>query len=171
MGRKLPTEQDSNPKVYALRLFASNEVVAKSKFWYHLRRQLKTKAAQGQILAVNKIYEKRPNHVKTFGIVLRYQELEFITCTNNTEIFHSTVLSVNFIWKWLVITEPQEILFLSLELLFLTKKMILEDLNPTSSEIMLFNSQFLEQSQEPATKDTELSSKQLDQEHSDNDYQ
>jgi large subunit ribosomal protein L18Ae len=73
MGRKLPTEQDPNPKVYALRLFAQNEVVAKSKFWYHLRRQLKTKAAQGQILSVNKIFERRPNHVKTFGIVLRYQ--------------------------------------------------------------------------------------------------
>lgn len=73
MGRKLPTEQDPTPKVYALRLFAPNEVVAKSKFWYHLRRQLKTKAAQGQILSVNKIYEKRANHVKTFGIVLRYQ--------------------------------------------------------------------------------------------------
>jgi hypothetical protein len=98
-------------------------------------------------------------------------ELEFITCTNNTEIFHSTVLSVNFIWKWLVITEPQEILFLSLELLFLTKKMISEDLNLPSSEIIPFNSPFLEQFQEPATKDTELSSKALDQEHSDNDYQ
>ena len=53
MGRKLPTEQDPNPKVYALRLFAPNEVVAKSKFWYHLRRLLKTKSAQGQILSVN----------------------------------------------------------------------------------------------------------------------
>lgn len=73
MGRKLPTEQDPSPKVYALRLFAPNEVVAKSKFWYHLRRQLKTKAAQGQILSVNQIYERRPNHVKTYGIVLRYQ--------------------------------------------------------------------------------------------------
>jgi len=73
MGRKTPTEQDPNPKVYALRLFAPNEVVAKSKFWYHLRRQLKTKSAQGQILSVNQIYERRPNHVKTYGIVLRYQ--------------------------------------------------------------------------------------------------
>ena len=73
MGRKIPTEQDPNPKVYALRLFAPNEVVAKSKFWYHLRRQLKTKSAQGQILSVNQIFERRPNHVKTYGIVLRYQ--------------------------------------------------------------------------------------------------
>ena len=73
MGRKLPTEQDPTPKVYAIRLFARNEVIAKSKFWYHLRRQLKTKSAQGQILSVNEIHERRPNHVKTFGLILRYQ--------------------------------------------------------------------------------------------------
>jgi large subunit ribosomal protein L18Ae len=73
LGRKLPTEQEPNPKVYAIRLFAANKVVAKTKFWYHLSRQLKTKRAQGQILTVNEIFERRPNHVKTFGIVLRYQ--------------------------------------------------------------------------------------------------
>ena len=73
LGRKLPTEQEPSPKVYAIRLFARNKVIAKSKFWYHLRRQLKTKSAQGQILAVNEIFERRPSHVKTFGIVLRYE--------------------------------------------------------------------------------------------------
>jgi large subunit ribosomal protein L18Ae len=73
MGRKNPTEQDPSPKVYALRLFARNAVIAKSKFWYHLRRLLKTKSAQGQILSVNEVYERRPGHVKTFGIVLKYQ--------------------------------------------------------------------------------------------------
>ena len=73
MGRKLPTEQDPQPKVYALRLFARNNVIAKSKFWYHLRRLLKTKSAAGQILSVNEIYERRVGHVKTFGIVIKYQ--------------------------------------------------------------------------------------------------
>ncbi len=73
MGRKTPTESDPNPKVYAIRLFARNNVIAKSKFWYHLRRLLKTKSAQGQILSVNEIFERKLNHVKTFGIVLRYQ--------------------------------------------------------------------------------------------------
>ena len=73
MGRKAPTEQDPTPKVYALRLFARNNVIAKSKFWYHLRRLLKTKSAQGQILSVNEIFERRPGHVKTFGIVIKYQ--------------------------------------------------------------------------------------------------
>ena len=73
MGRKVPTAQEPSPKVWAIRLFARNAVVARSKFWYHLRRQYKTKAAQGQILSCNEIYERRPNHVKTYGIVLRYQ--------------------------------------------------------------------------------------------------
>lgn len=73
MGRRLPSEQDPNPKVYAIRLFARNNVIAKSKFWYHLRRQLKTKSAQGQILSVNEIFERRPTFVKTFGIILRYE--------------------------------------------------------------------------------------------------
>jgi large subunit ribosomal protein L18Ae len=73
MGRKTPTEQDPQPKVYALRLFARSNVIAKSKFWYHLRRLLKTKSAQGQILSVNEIFERKPGHVKTFGIVIKYQ--------------------------------------------------------------------------------------------------
>ena len=54
-------------------MFAKNQVCAKSKFWYHLKRQYKTKSAQGQILSVNEVYERRPNHVKTFGVVIRYQ--------------------------------------------------------------------------------------------------
>ena len=37
VGRHLPTEQDPNPKIYRMRIFAPNEVVAKSRFWYFLR--------------------------------------------------------------------------------------------------------------------------------------
>lgn len=96
-------------------------------------------------------------------------EPEFTICTNSTEIFHLMVLSVNFIWKWLVITEPQEIQFLLLELLFSIKRMTSEDLDLTFSEKMDLSSPSLELSQEPATKDTEQSSRPPSQEHSDND--
>ena len=37
VGRHLPTETDPNPKIYRMRIFALNEVVAKSRFWYFLR--------------------------------------------------------------------------------------------------------------------------------------
>ena len=37
VGRHLPTEAEPNPKIYRMRIFALNEVVAKSRFWYFLR--------------------------------------------------------------------------------------------------------------------------------------
>ena len=37
LGRHLPTAQEPNPKLYRMRIFAKNEVVAKSRFWYFLR--------------------------------------------------------------------------------------------------------------------------------------
>ena len=37
VGRHLPTEADPTPKIYRMRIFAPNDVVAKSRFWYFLR--------------------------------------------------------------------------------------------------------------------------------------
>lgn len=36
VGRALPTENDEHPKIYRMKLWATNEVRAKSKFWYAL---------------------------------------------------------------------------------------------------------------------------------------
>ncbi|KIJ28628.1 hypothetical protein M422DRAFT_37236 [Sphaerobolus stellatus SS14] len=72
LGRHLPTEQDPNPKIYRMRIFAINEVVAKSRFWYFLRQLKKVKKANGEIVGVHVISEKRPLRPKNFGIWLRY---------------------------------------------------------------------------------------------------
>ncbi|KAI5985200.1 60S ribosomal protein L18A [Pisolithus albus] len=72
VGRHLPTESDPTPKIYRMRIFAPNEVVAKSRFWYFLRQLKKVKKASGEILDVTVIYEKKPLKVKNFGIWLRY---------------------------------------------------------------------------------------------------
>lgn len=37
LGRMKPSEKDPNPKVYRMKLFAANDVVARSKFWYFIR--------------------------------------------------------------------------------------------------------------------------------------
>ncbi|KAH0645695.1 hypothetical protein KY285_033737 [Solanum tuberosum] len=50
-----------------MKLWATNEVRAKSKFWYFLR---KLKKSNGQMLAIN---EKYPTKIKNYGIWLRYQ--------------------------------------------------------------------------------------------------
>ncbi|KAG2003022.1 60S ribosomal protein L20 [Coprinopsis cinerea AmutBmut pab1-1] len=72
VGRHLPTEHEPTPKIYRMRIFAPNEVVAKSRYWYFMRQLKKVKKASGEILAVTPILEKRPLQVKNFGIWLRY---------------------------------------------------------------------------------------------------
>ncbi|EPZ32213.1 ribosomal protein L18ae [Rozella allomycis CSF55] len=72
IGRKLPTAAEPVPRLYKMRVFAKNEVVGKSRFWYFLQKLKKVKKANGEIVAVNEIFEKRPNQVKNYGIWLRY---------------------------------------------------------------------------------------------------
>lgn len=95
IGRKLPSEKEPQPKLFRMRIFAPNDVVAKSRFWYFLRKLRKVKKATGEVVAVNvvrgpfglpsgstpanprpvpsyQISEKKPLKVKNFGIWLRY---------------------------------------------------------------------------------------------------
>lgn len=90
IGRHLPTETSPVPKLYRMRIFAPNTVVAKSRFWYFLMKLRKVKKSNGEIVSLNvvggstvcyfkrlfdnifQIYEKRPLKVKNFGIWIRY---------------------------------------------------------------------------------------------------
>jgi large subunit ribosomal protein L18Ae len=49
VGRKLPSEQDRTPKLFRMRIFAPNDVVAKSRFWYFLAKLRKVKKTAGEI--------------------------------------------------------------------------------------------------------------------------
>lgn len=73
VGRALPTATNETPKAYRMKLWATNEVRAKSKFWYFLRKLQKVKKAHGQLLAINEIFEKYPTTIKNYGIWVRYQ--------------------------------------------------------------------------------------------------
>nr|CAB3265704.1 60S ribosomal protein L18a-like [Phallusia mammillata] len=72
VGRKLPSEAVPNPPLFRMRLFASNHIAAKSRFWYFLSYYKKVKKNAGEILQCSKIAEKSPGTVKNFGIWLRY---------------------------------------------------------------------------------------------------
>ncbi|KAI9756576.1 MAG: 60S ribosomal protein L20 [Lichina confinis] len=72
IGRHLPTDANPTPKLYRMRIFAPNDVVAKSRFWYFLTKMRKVKKANGEIVSLNVIHEKRPLKVKNFGIWIRY---------------------------------------------------------------------------------------------------
>eukprot|EP00043_Microstomoeca_roanoka_P026524 m.11922 g.11922 ORF g.11922 m.11922 type:complete len:178 (-) comp6688_c0_seq1:117-650(-) len=72
VGRKLPTEKEPVQPLYKMTIFAPNEVVAKSRFWYFLSQLKKMKRSTGQILRITRIFEKRKGVVRNYGIWLRY---------------------------------------------------------------------------------------------------
>ncbi|KGK35809.1 hypothetical protein JL09_g5041, partial [Pichia kudriavzevii] len=53
IGRRLPTETVPEPKLFRMRIFAPNDVVAKSRYWYFLQKLHKVKKASGEIVALN----------------------------------------------------------------------------------------------------------------------
>lgn len=53
-------------------IFAPNEVVAESRFWYFLNLLKKIKKAHGQFISVQRV-EEDDTDVKNFGIHLRYR--------------------------------------------------------------------------------------------------
>merc|ERR1711908_239451 len=71
VGRHLPTESDPSPSLYRMEVWAVDEVCARSKFWYFIKRIKRVKKANGQIIAVNEIFEKDPTTVKNYGVWLR----------------------------------------------------------------------------------------------------
>ena len=55
IGRHLPTDNQPTPKLYRMRIFAPNDVIAKSRFWYFLAKLKKVKKANGEIVSLNKV--------------------------------------------------------------------------------------------------------------------
>merc|ERR1719242_437577 len=56
-----------------MRLFARNEVLAKSRFWYFMKKMMKAKKSGGELLGVNELFDRGPTKVKNYGIWLRYE--------------------------------------------------------------------------------------------------
>ena len=74
VGRKLPSSDDTEePTCYRIRVFAKNAVLARSQFWYEMKRQNKVRKCQGEIVSVSEIFERNTNSVKNYGIVLKYR--------------------------------------------------------------------------------------------------
>jgi large subunit ribosomal protein L18Ae len=66
VGRHLPTATMPHPKIYKMRIFAKDEVKAKSKFWYFVSNLKRVKKANGEILAIKEARQTNkqppPNH-------------------------------------------------------------------------------------------------------------
>jgi len=75
LGRTRPTKNNPIPKIFKAKIYAANEVVAKSRFAKYLRAKpgCKAKKANLQILSVKKKQEPFANKARTFGFLLNYQ--------------------------------------------------------------------------------------------------
>mmetsp|Transcript_36870 Transcript_36870/g.55677 ORF Transcript_36870/g.55677 Transcript_36870/m.55677 type:complete len:187 (+) Transcript_36870:97-657(+) len=73
VGRAAPTQKNPVPKIYRMRLFAKNAVLAKSRFWYFMKKMNKAKKSGGELLAINELFDPKPNKVNNYGIWLRYE--------------------------------------------------------------------------------------------------
>merc|ERR1712217_536307 len=73
VGRAAPTPKNPTPKIFRMRLFAKNTVLAKSRFWYFMKKLNKAKKSGGELLAVNELHDRGPTKVKNYAIWLRYE--------------------------------------------------------------------------------------------------
>ena len=51
----MPTKEEANPACYRMKIFAPNQVMAKSRFWYFMHQMRKMKKTTGEILDVNEV--------------------------------------------------------------------------------------------------------------------
>merc|ERR1719469_359762 len=68
VGRAAPTPNNPTPKIYRMRLFARNKVLAKSRFWYFMKKLLKAKKSGGELLAINELHDRAPTKVNNYGV-------------------------------------------------------------------------------------------------------
>jgi large subunit ribosomal protein L18Ae len=75
IGRRADVAASEPNKIYRMRIFASNAVSARSRFFYFVARLRKVKHANGEILACHEVREHKPTKIKNYGIFLRYNSI------------------------------------------------------------------------------------------------
>jgi large subunit ribosomal protein L18Ae len=76
IGRTVPTDRDPAPKIFKAKVYAANDVVAKSRFFKYMRVNREANRAKKstiQILKCQKKGQEYAGRAKTFGFCLNYQ--------------------------------------------------------------------------------------------------
>ena len=64
VGRHAPTEDHPAPQVYRMKVFATNPVTARSRFWYLMHQMRKMKKTTGEILDVVEVRVWERNNMR-----------------------------------------------------------------------------------------------------------
>ena len=73
IGRQIPNQKIPEPELFMMKIFAQNEIRAKSRFWYFVKKTQKKKKVNGELIVVKRILEKKNKNVKNYGIWIRYE--------------------------------------------------------------------------------------------------
>merc|ERR1712071_692175 len=114
VGRQSPSEANPEPTCYRIRVFAKNTVIARSRFWYQMKRQNKVRRTQGKSSQSVKSLRDPPTLSETTALSSSITpETISSTCTRSTETTVSAEPSLKCTVKWPVDTVPEETLFTS----------------------------------------------------------
>lgn len=106
IGRRLPTDSAPEPKLFRMRIFAPNTVVAKSRYWYFYKnctRSRKPLVKLFQSMSSTKLSQPRLRLLVS-GLDTN-QDPVSTTCTRNTEMSPESVLLKPCTKIWLLDTE------------------------------------------------------------------
>merc|ERR1712226_1380501 len=105
-GRRKPNDKYPNPKVYRMLLFSPNKVIARSRFWYYLRKQMvklfKSMSSSRKILTQLRIL--------AFGSVTPVDLIHRI-CTENTDLVHYVKPLTRCIMTWRLVIRLAKVRF------------------------------------------------------------
>lgn len=73
IGRRTPCAAEANPAAVRMKIFAKNDVQAKSRFWYFMKRITKVKAARGEILSIEENIPTDTTTARNYRITLSFQ--------------------------------------------------------------------------------------------------
>merc|ERR1719253_2506813 len=71
-GRRRPSANEENPRIYRMRVFAQNANRARSRFWYFMSQLNRINKTAGEVVACTQVSERHPGKIKNFGIWYRY---------------------------------------------------------------------------------------------------
>merc|ERR1712154_331157 len=72
MGRARPTDKVANPSVYKMVIYAPNEIVAQSRFWYFIKRLKKIKHSKGELVSCKIVEESLSENVENYAVWARF---------------------------------------------------------------------------------------------------
>ena len=89
IGRRFPTEKNKNPTLYRMRIFAPDEVAAKSRFWYFMKKLRKIKKTNGQLVYIAEVINPIP-HSHSYIILIPILPYSFFLFLSHSHFIFPT---------------------------------------------------------------------------------